>query len=77
MCGLQRNNHIGLGLHWFPYPSDDESAASSVSSCGSNGVVNQVNGDPAKKKMLIVDARSYAAALANRAKGGGMECTGK
>ena len=27
------------------------------------------------KKMLIIDARSYAAAWANRAKGGGCECT--
>lgn len=26
------------------------------------------------KKMLIIDARSYAAALGNRAKGGGCEC---
>ena len=29
------------------------------------------------KKMLIVDARSYAAAVANRAKGGGCECPGQ
>jgi len=28
------------------------------------------------KKMLIIDARSYAAALGNRAKGGGCECPG-
>lgn len=28
-------------------------------------------------KLLILDARSYAAAVANRAKGGGCECPGK
>lgn len=28
-------------------------------------------------KLLIMDARSYAAAVANRAKGGGCECPGK
>jgi len=27
-------------------------------------------------KLLILDARSYAAAVANRAKGGGCECPG-
>lgn len=29
------------------------------------------------QKLLILDARSYAAAVANRAKGGGCECPGK
>lgn len=28
-------------------------------------------------KLLILDARSYAAAVANRAKGGGCECPGR
>ena len=28
------------------------------------------------KKMLIIDCRSYGAAFANRAKGGGVECPG-
>ena len=28
-------------------------------------------------RMLIIDARSYSAAIANRAKGGGCECAGK
>ena len=32
--------------------------------------------DSSAKKMLIIDARSYAAAVANRAKGGGVECSG-
>ena len=29
------------------------------------------------KKLLIIDARSYPAAVANRTKGGGCECAGK
>ena len=28
-------------------------------------------------ELLVIDLRSYAAALGNRAKGGGCECTGK
>lgn len=32
---------------------------------------------PPPQKLLILDARSYAAAVANRAKGGGCECPGK
>lgn len=44
-----------------------------------NGII--VNGDQqpvpgTNKPMLILDARSYAAAWANRAKGGGFESTG-
>ncbi|XP_054717758.1 LOW QUALITY PROTEIN: myotubularin-related protein 3-like [Uloborus diversus] len=31
---------------------------------------------PCQKKLLIIDARSYAAAMTNRAKGGGYECDG-
>ena len=50
---------------------------------GSSSVV--VNGNSASgpdagsrqsNSLLIVDARSYAAAVANRAKGGGCECQG-
>lgn len=32
--------------------------------------------DNRRKKLLIIDARSYAAAVTNRAKGGGYECDG-
>jgi myotubularin-related protein 3/4 len=32
--------------------------------------------DNTERKLLIIDARSYAAAVANRAKGGGCECSG-
>jgi len=49
---------------------------------GSSVVVNGNNvagpdaGSQQSNSLLIVDARSYAAAVANRAKGGGCECQG-
>jgi len=49
---------------------------------GSNVVVNGSSGSGSESgsqqssSLLIVDARSYAAAVANRAKGGGCECQG-
>lgn len=46
------------------------SADSSLTAC--SGVEN--TGTP--QKLLILDARSYTAAVANRAKGGGCECEG-
>lgn len=46
------------------------SADSSLTAC--SGVENV--GTP--QKLLILDARSYTAAVANRAKGGGCECEG-
>lgn len=45
-------------------------ADSSLTAC--SGVENA--GTP--QKLLILDARSYTAAVANRAKGGGCECEG-
>lgn len=37
-------------------------------------VGNDINTE--NKKMIIMDCRSYSAAVANRAKGGGVECAG-
>ena len=34
------------------------------------------NGEVEPRKVLIVDARAYSAAVVNRAKGGGCECEG-
>ena len=45
---------------------DDENKEASSES----GVVEQ-------RKVLVVDARAYSAAVVNRAKGGGCECEGK
>lgn len=46
--------------------NDDDSRDES----SKNGVVEQ-------RKVLVVDARAYTAAVVNRAKGGGCECEGK
>ncbi|XP_068600208.1 myotubularin-related protein 4 [Brachionichthys hirsutus] len=45
--------------------SDFDSSLAVASGCDDNGV---------QQKLLILDARSYTAAVANRAKGGGCEC---
>lgn len=42
-----------------------------------NGNVEAEPSATPPQKLLIMDARSYAAAVANRAKGGGCECPGK
>lgn len=69
----------GVGWHWRPLVGGREmlgaqsvsvSADSSLTAC--SGVENA--GTP--QKLLILDARSYTAAVANRAKGGGCECEG-
>jgi len=41
-----------------------------------NGAAGPDAGSQQPNSLLIVDARSYAAAVANRAKGGGCECQG-
>jgi len=41
-----------------------------------NNVTGPDAGNQQSSSLLIVDARSYAAAVANRAKGGGCECQG-
>ena len=48
--------------------SDDDDENKEASS--ESGVVEQ-------RKVLVVDARAYSAAVVNRAKGGGCECEGK
>lgn len=44
---------------------------------GISGTEENMRVENEAKKMLIIDARSYAAAVANRAKGGGCECSGQ
>ncbi|XP_063067078.1 myotubularin-related protein 3 isoform X2 [Engraulis encrasicolus] len=48
--------------------------AVSPESVGNGDVVEAESNSPPPEKLLILDARSYAAAVANRAKGGGCEC---
>jgi len=50
--------------------------SSSVVVNGSSASGPEAAGSQQSNSLLIVDARSYAAAVANRAKGGGCECQG-
>jgi len=52
----------------------EDSSGSDISSEDSSTVENGLDSLAEPKKMLIIDCRSYPAALANRAKGGGVEC---
>lgn len=69
-CVIARSSQPEVG--WFGWRSDaDEKMLDQI-------LKSSLNQHPAisftSKKLLIVDARSYAAAVANRAKGGGCEC---
>lgn len=69
-CVIARSSQPEVG--WFGWRSSaDETMLDLL-------VKSSLNQHPAitfsSKKLLIVDARSYAAAVANRAKGGGCEC---
>lgn len=55
----------------YPGISEDLSGSESGSQ---NGDVGTEDKSTEKKKMVIMDCRSYGVALANRAKGGGVEC---
>ncbi|KAK3580803.1 hypothetical protein CHS0354_025144 [Potamilus streckersoni] len=64
-CSLNRGNGLS---------AEDSSGSESSSQDGDSAPPQNVeNREP--KKMLLVDCRSYSAAVANRAKGGGSECT--
>lgn len=60
-------------------PVENEPVDSSLDKddLSNGGVANGEVPSATGKRVLIVDARSYTAAVANRAKGGGCECTGK
>ncbi|KAL3856141.1 hypothetical protein ACJMK2_010931 [Sinanodonta woodiana] len=69
--------HIALSCSMNPgngQYAEDSSGSESSSQDGDSGQPQNVeNREP--KKLLLVDCRSYSAAVANRAKGGGCECT--
>ncbi|RWS30682.1 myotubularin-related protein 3-like isoform X3 [Leptotrombidium deliense] len=65
-CVISRSSQPEVGWLGWRNSWDENLLQSIVSSC--------YGGDQSSKKLLIVDARSYAAAVANRAKGGGCEC---
>ena len=66
-CVIARSSQPEVG--WFGWRSaEDESMVAEMISASFAPVTFS------SKKLLILDARSYAAAVANRAKGGGCEC---
>lgn len=76
-CSIHPGPTIGNGLESLPDDPRLDSDASDVSLVNGNAFTSSMHfeSQPAPhRKMLILDARSYAAAVANRAKGGGCEC---
>lgn len=55
-------------------PSKEDGSGSEISSDESSSIESSISGDVPPKKMMIIDCRSYSVAIANRAKGGGVEC---
>lgn len=67
-CFIVRSSQPTVGwFGWFRSEDDENLVQSYVS--------NTMPPDSVESKMLIIDARSYTAAMANRAKGGGCECS--
>ncbi|KAL5016282.1 hypothetical protein ScPMuIL_005871 [Solemya velum] len=54
--------------------SNQEDSSSSETSSQTGDATSSENGPVNTKRLLIIDCRSYGAAFANRAKGGGCEC---
>lgn len=74
-CSVDPGPAIG-GLESLPDEHKFDSDLSDLSLLN-NGITSSMHFEPRsapQRKMLILDARSYAAAVANRAKGGGCEC---
>lgn len=67
-CIIARSSQPEVG--WLGWRSDQDEILLNalVTSCISSSI------SFTSKKLLVIDARSYAAAVANRAKGGGCEC---
>uniref|UniRef100_A0A286XM75 phosphatidylinositol-3,5-bisphosphate 3-phosphatase n=1 Tax=Cavia porcellus TaxID=10141 RepID=A0A286XM75_CAVPO len=69
-CALNWTRAIGASLS----TGNDASEACDVNFDSSLTACSGVESAAAPQKLLILDARSYTAAVANRAKGGGCEC---
>ncbi|WAR04039.1 MTMR3-like protein [Mya arenaria] len=55
-------------------PSREDGSGSDISGSDDSSIAEGGEEESEPRKMLIIDCRSYSAAMANRAKGGGMEC---
>lgn len=67
-CIIARSSQPEVGWLGWRSNQDETLLQSMIDACSSNSKDYQL------KKLLVLDARSYAAAVANRAKGGGCEC---
>lgn len=65
-CIIARSSQPEVGWLGWRNNQDEHLLQSLVTACNNNESNN--------RKLLVLDARSYAAAVANRAKGGGCEC---
>lgn len=72
----QQSTNVDQQNHISPDPHHDNGTQPDDSMTTNKGVQNEEDESPStNSKMLIIDARSYTAAMANRAKGGGCECS--
>lgn len=77
---LQRMCVVGLRESCCNQCEKDPLSSSPLSSSPDSSISNASGAESLAiqpQKLLILDARSYAAAVANRAKGGGCECPGE
>lgn len=71
---------VGLRESYCNQCQKDPLSSSPISSSPDSSISNASGAESLAiqpQKLLILDARSYAAAVANRAKGGGCECPGE
>ncbi|CAF1028257.1 unnamed protein product, partial [Didymodactylos carnosus] len=65
---IARTSQPEVGWLFWRSKEDEKMIAAIIESC-----YTEPNREPGSNRLLILDARSYAAAIANRAKGGGFE----
>lgn len=64
---IARTSQPEVGWLFWRSKEDEKMIQTIINACQS------MNNEPTPNRLLILDARSYAAAIANRAKGGGFE----
>ncbi|XP_049792985.1 myotubularin-related protein 3 isoform X1 [Schistocerca nitens] len=73
-CAYDRGRQTMLDLGGTSTPTENGSACVPSDCDGSSNHVESTSPNEPGKKVLIMDARSYTTAVANRARGGGCEC---
>ena len=77
--GIGRRNYHKNGGHVDAIPNGDviHGGSDGDDDDGENKEESSESGAVEQRKVLVVDARAYSAAVVNRAKGGGCECEGR